>query len=87
MSAYDITAREMNLLSAFKEYLDEEIEYIDPILNIQNNIHEVEENIERNHDYTIQPADDINSNLSCEIEELKSEIESLKDMIEDLREG
>ena len=87
MSGYDITARETNLLSMMRDYIEEVVEYADPILDIHNSIHEAEENIDRNHDYAIQHADDIQNNLECEIEDLKSEIESLKDMIESLREG
>lgn len=71
----------------FTKYLEEVIQYSDVIVGMDDRISTAEVDIESNYDYTIQHADDINSNLSCEIEELKSEIESLKDMIEDLREG
>ena len=71
----------------FTKYLEEVIEYSNVIVGIEDKIYSAEVDIERNYDYTIQHADDINSNLSCEIEELKSEIENLRDMIEDLREG
>tara|TARA_R100000458_G_C8152917_1_gene159924 strand:- start:198 stop:446 length:249 start_codon:yes stop_codon:yes gene_type:complete len=71
----------------FTKYLEEVIQYSDVIVGMDDRISTAEVDIERNYDYAIQHADDINSNLSCEIEELKSEIESLKDMIEDLREG
>ena len=69
----------------FTKYLEKEIEYSDVIVGIEDKIYSAEESIERNYDYTIQHADDIDSNLSCEIEELKSEIESLKDEIESLK--
>jgi len=78
---------EIEVGKIFTKYLEEVIEYSDVIVGMDNRISTAEVDIERNYDYTIQHADDINSNLSCEIEELKSEIENLRDMIEDLREG
>ena len=78
---------EIEVGKIFTKYLEEVIEYSNVIVGIEDKIYSAEVDIGRNYDYTIQHADDINSNLSCEIEELKSEIESLKDMIEDLREG
>lgn len=87
MSAYEKTATEHVLIKGLVGFIEEVVEYSDPILDIHNSIHEAEENIERNHDYAIQHTDDLNNNLSCEIEDLKSEIGSLKDMIESLREG
>ena len=78
---------EIEVGKIFTKYLEEVIEYSDVIVGIEDKIYSAEADIERNYDYTIQHADDINSNLSCEIEELKSEIENLRDMIEDLREG
>ena len=69
------------------KYLEEVIEYSNVIVGIEDKIYNAEEDIERNHTYAIQHADDIQNNLECEIEDLKSEIESLKDMIESIREG
>ena len=87
MSAYEKTATEHALVSGLQSFIEDIIEYSDPILDIHNRIHKAETDIDRNHDYGIQHADEVNNNLSCEIEDLKSEIESLKDMIESLREG
>ena len=77
---------EIEVGKIFTKYLEEVIEYSDVIVGIEDKIYNVDESIERNYDYAIQHADDINSNLSCDIEELKSEIGNLKDMIEDLKE-
>ena len=87
MSAYEKTATEHALVSGLQSFIEDIIEYSDPILDIHNSIHKAETDIDRNHDYAIQHANDLISNLECEIEDLKSEIESLKDMIESLREG
>jgi peptidoglycan hydrolase CwlO-like protein len=87
MNRHEKTATEHVMIKGLGDFIEEVIEYSDPIHDIQNSIHEAEVNIDRNHDYAIQHADDIQNNLECEIEDLKSEIESLKDMIESLREG
>ena len=67
-------------------YLEEVIEYSNVIVGIEDKIYNAEGDIERNYDYAIQHADDIQNSIECEIEDLKSEIESLKDMIESIRE-
>ena len=87
MSAYEKTATEHALVSGLQSFIEEVIEYSDPLSDLHVNIQDIEERIESNHDVAIQHANDLNSNLECEIEDLKSEIESLKDMIESLREG
>ena len=87
MSAYEKTANEHVLVSGLQSFIEEVIEYSDPVSDLNVNIQDIDERIDGNHDVAIQHANDLNSNLECEIEDLKSEIESLKDMIESLREG
>ena len=87
MSAYEKTATEHALVSGLQSFIEEVIEYSDPVSDLNVNIQDIDERIDGNHDVAIQHANDLISNLECEIEDLKSEIESLKDMIESLREG
>ena len=81
------TANEHVLVSGLQSFIEEVIEYSDPVADLHVNIQDIDERIDGNHDVAIQHANDLISNLECEIEDLKSEIESLKDMIESLREG